>query len=762
MVKKKKSKKFLKPIVDTKVETVKILTFDIEAKDWTKFLCLGFYDLTLDIYKVFENISEAIDFMFKYCKRNGYSDIFAHFGGKYDFNFILDGMFNHGEIKYTIKSIIPRGSGMLSLAITDKDETYTVTFRDSSALLTSSLKSLGKALNVAVLKDSIDFHYIGEAWDDINYMCELHKAMYLDGAGNSHKRHKIFYDGKEVSKINKTYDVKKVTYYSFETDETFRVYNKEDVKHYLKLDCISLAQCLDKFYKTDFIEKAGHAHTIAGQALKVFQTFMTEPIGKSSKEEDEFIRRAYFGGRTEIFKHIFDSTYDIEKNELKFNKETLKILKSQKGKTLECYDMNSLYPTWMFQGLYPTEFKCFTKSEKDYDPNGFGVWKVKVHVPEDMLIPPLGIQHTNENGSSKYCFPVGTFEGYWTIYEIEYAKTLGVKVLQYIEGAIYYEGKPIFKDFVEDMYYKKRLPAQERGDETTSFIVKLILNSTYGKIGMRSDDKETIQVMDRDNVEGSTFYKDIFIKDYVMRLVKIGTSEDSIFSKVIIPTYVTSYSRVGMHKEMVKIGVEHVYYTDTDSLFVDRPMETGKDLGMMKREYGTTSAVFCLPKTYSIEGLLEQKEKNGKLITGKITAKGMTRKMVSCFTYEDMIQFQIGDVKQLRAYSPEKFDTIKTAMQKGCFLSKSNSVDDAKERYEKLSESIQNEINKAKKEGDLLKAEYNQIQLDKAYERYMSVKPHNYKEIKSRYDKRLPTNNAIETKPIIIYDYKTTDDVMLD
>ena len=739
---KKRDASMLNPIKERKSEIqLDMATFDIETHEWTNFIVGGFYCLKTDTYFTNESMIGLLDSMMEHCEKNKIKTVFAHAGGKFDFNFLLDAVFNYPvRDHYCFERMIPRGSGMLSLTIVNEMTNYKVTFRDSLALFPTSLRDLGKALGVEVQKESVDFKYIKDAYENFNYIKKLFSDEFIDSTGLKRKRNTVFYNGIEVKTFHSRLLAQKLSYESEETGDIYRIYNKDDVLSYLKADCVSLAQCLNKFYSIDFIQKAGAAFTIAGQSVKVFQTYLKKPIFRSSVKEDAFVRLAYFGGRTEIFKHIFDNNYDLEANELKFDNKTLKALSKQKGKTIYCYDVNSLYPTVMHKHNYPTRFLGFSKKKKDYDPNGYGVWHCKVRVPTTLKIPPLGIQHTFEDRTSKLIFPTGEFEGHWTIYELEYAKRLGVEILEFYEGAIYAQGEPIFKEFIGDMY-ARRLKAQKEGDETTRFIVKLIMNSTYGKLGQVTKDKKSIEPFDI----GLEEYRTVFNRRGERILLGQKLSDPStMFSKVIIPCYVTSYARVYMHREMMKAGEDNVFYTDTDSIFTTTEMETGDELGAMKEEYKSNGAVFVLPKTYSIDDIIGAKKKSKK------TMKGMTGKMAATFSHRDFYEYQLSFTSEMKAYAPEKFDTIKTAMRKGCFLSMSNSVKDEEKRAIDFRDELYKKRNEAKKKGDHILETAIELQLERIREGIFKVKEVNYRSVKSKYDKRLKSENEIDTDPIIL------------
>jgi len=752
---KKNKQNFLRYEVDTAQDYEPVLTFDLESHEWINFVVLGFYDLEADHYIYFETMKDALDYMYNYCKKKNYKTIFGHFAGKFDFNFVLDSMYRDFS-DYTLTKGIPRGSGFLSMSIKrlrDENEAegdFELTFYDSSALFPMGLAKLASMMAVETQKGSVDFRYLLKAWNGENYKNELLEDTYIDEFNEEKKRHKVFIKGKETKDKRKIRiaETDTITYYCFEDKKTYKIYSREDILSYLKDDCISLAQSINKFYEIPFISRSKKGKTIAGQAVNVLKTYLPpdieQYIPKSKSVEDVFVREGYFGGRTEIFKHFFSNSYDEVKNHYGFKKPTLDELETHKGKTLKCFDVNSLYPTMMLN-IFPLHCQGKVRGKKNYEKYKWGMWKVRVRVPLDAPIPFLGIQHTFENGSSKLCFPVGEFTGYWTKDEIEYAKTIGYEILEYYEGVVYTSADYIFKSFIEDMY-AMRLKAKKEKDESTSGIVKLIMNSTYGKIGMRTDDKVFLQ---------ETVYTDFHHPDRRMArkiicgereilLEEVQSDTSNIFHKVIIPAYVTAYARIHMHKLMLICGEKNVYYTDTDSIFTTEDMPTGDELGQLKLEYESNESVFLMPKTYSIDDILNADYSN------KITMKGFDRKKVQSFTHRDLLDFKFMENSVLKAFDPEKFLTMGSAFQKGVFLGMNRSIKDELKRYKEQKLFILMEKLKAEKEGDHLKLEAMKVKEGRLDERHNKVKEVNYKEIKSKYDKRLPHPDLINTKPIIL------------
>ncbi len=123
--------------------------FDIEAWGWKNFLLGGFYDGFN--YNEFNSMDALVDYLFS--DRCKVSKVFAHFGGIYDFLFILQTVFDSDK-DFKVFDFIPRGSGILCFTCEYKGTK--IKFWDSGALLNFSLKKVTAALAPDYAKKEMD------------------------------------------------------------------------------------------------------------------------------------------------------------------------------------------------------------------------------------------------------------------------------------------------------------------------------------------------------------------------------------------------------------------------------------------------------------------------------------------------------------------------------------------------------------------------------------------------------------------------------
>lgn len=438
-----------------------------------------------------------------------------------------------------------RGSSILFLSVRDR-KGRKLTFRDSLALLPFSLSKLTEAFGV------------------------------------EHKKQTFDYD--KIEKVTK------------------------DLLLYLESDCRGLYEVIEKFYSWELIKRAGGSYTLASQALRVFRTYMDREIPSLSPRLDSILRQGYYGGRTEIYRPIFE-----------------------RG-TLNSYDVNSLFPFQMKEHEFPTAFDFATSK---YYENRLGFYQCEVDAKESYL-PCLGILF-----DKKYIFPNGKFKGLFTTAEINYARTCGVRIRTRV-GYLFKSGGKLFSSFIQDLYRIKEESREKAVDRT---IAKLLLNSCYGRFGMRTE-RESLCI-DDGKTSGLQHYMDLEIGGQLIPLMKQAVQIPT-FSNVAISAYVTSYARIHMHRLMRPIE-STIYYTDTDSIYTTSELPVGTGIGELKKESTCSSAVFLLPKTYATSNVIHM--------------KGFESRKVKDFSLDDFKTAFEGECQALKITTEPRFASLKTALK---------------------------------------------------------------------------------------------------
>lgn len=252
-------------------EHIKFAVFDIETYKWVNPYAVGFYDG--ESYKIFKGKDCVLKFL-KESIRHKYRayHIYAHNGGKFDFNFLLN------EIRYLDYpfKLICQGGRIIQMKVyqnkhqeENKESWNNTKFVDSFPLLKSSLDKLTKDFNVEHKK--LNFMDKPSDKKDFEYLYELYK------------------------KGDKRFD------------------------NYLLNDCLGLYEVLEKFIQIIYKQGGELGLTTASTSLKTFKkSFLGETTLKmANKTINDEIRLAYYGGRTEIFRMYAPETnvkyiwYDI-------------------------------------------------------------------------------------------------------------------------------------------------------------------------------------------------------------------------------------------------------------------------------------------------------------------------------------------------------------------------------------------------------------------------------------------------------------------
>jgi len=325
--------------------------------------------------------------------------------------------------------------------------------------------------------------------------------------------------------------------------------------------------------------------TVSGQAFQAFRhRFMKYKIYiHAHKYALKLEREAYRGGRCECFRigRIREKVYAL--------------------------DFNSLYPSTMEKGIYPTKLVTYIRlGSIDGLMRAMEEFLVIARVRIKIEEPAIAVKQ------KRLVFPVGEFDVTLTTPEIIWVLENG-RLLKVYDYAVY-ESAPIFRQWVESLYpMRKGFKAQ--GDVVNAELTKLLMNSLYGKFGQRQEVTEVVG--DAPPGESGVINCIDHKTHEVFRLVTFGGrvfkrkkgKDESCDSFPAVAAFVTAYGRMKLWEAMKTAGLENVYYCDTDSLFVN---ELGKEklkgllspteLGMLKVQgEGDDLVIFC-PKDYIFAG----------------------------------------------------------------------------------------------------------------------------------------------------------------
>ena len=445
------SNDFLEPIT-SEVKRKKFCTVDIESKHddtqdkgFTRPFLIGTYDPLRRNYRDFSNdVAVAgkpweeraaagggcVDQVMNYLLSHHFKDyvIYAHFGGSFDHLFWLSWLKKHND-EYGFE-IMPVQSSIQAIKVWRRPE-------DPEAPITERWEFL----------DSFKLFPMG-----LDKLCQ---TFGLAG------------------KVEQDLDV-------HEDDPSWKVY--------LKQDCIALADGLTKIH--DLIEQRLGGEVGMTTPSTSMKLFRRKYLGKGgtpkrlprythwpdckNKEEctgcaEEWIRKGYFGGRTEMF-------------------ETF-------GERLHYYDINSSYVAAMREEMPVGNRMVTTTLDWRMADKHVGFVECSVDIPEGCVLPPLPFRAQ----TGKLIFPTGKFTGIWSTNELKLLSDSLVKgTITAVKKVVWFGLRPVFNEMVDELWKlrDKTLPGY---DEGLSALGKLLGNSLYGKFGMRRERTSIVVKRDVDN-----------------------------------------------------------------------------------------------------------------------------------------------------------------------------------------------------------------------------------------------------------------------
>jgi hypothetical protein len=594
----------------------KFATIDIETRKWVQPYAVGFYDGSryvdfIDYTFTWQAVDKALDHVLQ-SEYAGYW-IYAHNGGNFDFTFLLNRLIRQKKYRsrFTV-DIIPIGSTVVTFTVTEVDPG--VHRKGCSALVCRGCK--------AKRADNRD-----QKWVFVDSARLL--PMALD-------------------EIGETFNVTRKVKLDMSYDELALVENRMTMQHYLKVDCISLYDGIHEVQKT--INQLGGqlGITLPSTSLDLYRrAFQRDDVhtnrhylgcpnhGVSLKKGvaqakcppkyagfdekgnprvthcclHEFIREAYFGGRTEIYRMSFNPYYvpkslppwksltKFKHYERGFDYEDVVNYRDDKWgqwvRRANLYDINSHYPHCMLEPMPvgpAIEMEGLTEAQVYSNASRLvGMVNCDVYIPEDCYLPPLPVRK-----GGKLMFPVGKLHGTWDTAELALVAKVGGKILKTYKS-VWFSTAPIFIRFIRQLYKfrDKKAPGYKKALDK---LAKLLMNSLYGKWAMKVNrTKIVIRPSSPDGKKCINMEADVWAENTIV---------NPIYVLPQLSVHVTSVARARLWEINMKVLQDggRIYYNDTDSLVCSgATLETGGDLGALKNEATIKRAVFALPKLYLVE-----------------------------------------------------------------------------------------------------------------------------------------------------------------
>lgn len=313
------------------------------------------------------------------------------------------------------------------------------------------------------------------------------------------------------------------------------------------------------------------AATLAGVSMDIYRRkFHKWPWRSLGPATNQFARPAYYGGRVENF-----AVGEVSH--------------------VNMYDVTSLYPSVQSVVAFPhpnhTQLEmgpgCYLAMER-----WEGVCRATVEAKET-FIPALPYR-----SQSRLFFPCGEMTGEWTLLELRRALQFGVQ-LKSIDWVL---GSPVtFNPFGEWVHtlFGLRWAYLEEGKPQAN-LVKLILNSLYGRFGLNPEGGLYRLVRlgldaDLEELEGYTTHE---INGFLFAYGPAKTARYPDYVNVLFAAQVAAGGRVRLLDELEHQG-ENAIYCDTDSIITRGEIETSNSLGGWRAQMLDGKADLIGPKEYA-------------------------------------------------------------------------------------------------------------------------------------------------------------------
>lgn len=379
------------------------------------------------------------------------------------------------------------------------------------------------------------------------------------------------------------------------------------------------------------------AITAAKTALLTFsQGFQNDILEQSPDKIIVDERAAYHGGRTEKFRNEF-----IYKGNDRYARYV---------------DLNSSYPFSMtkkqpfkYIRSLPCDVTYTKKNIKDIVPYNLYKCKFEYKGDDKYFIPNLLVV----SEKTKNIIPVkkSLDKSYW-FWGCELIEAVLNNCHIYCEEVHIYEGKAIFKEYVEYFYSERQINDKE-GNKSAALFKKLLLNALYGIMGKRpngtsglTNEASEIWEITKKNNGILTNFK--FTNEKIIYEYSTEQDEYKIGTLVRFSSFIAAQSRSTLSEFMRVVNHKNCIYGDTDSLiyeedpnkpipqqYFDKPGT--KELGKWKFETKTAidHAILIQPKTYYYHCLDGKSDKK---------AKGIKAERLTVEDYENLVNG--GVVKQ--------------------------------------------------------------------------------------------------------------------
>lgn len=350
--------------------------------------------------------------------------------------------------------------------------------------------------------------------------------------------------------------------------------------------------------------------TASSDALFDFKEIISEKNFKKyfpilSPEIDNLIRDGYNGGWTHKKKGVY---------------------KVGKGVVI---DVNSMYPSIMYNYLLPTGYPMIIQGKPDKEDfeNYCYFYEVKLSCTlKKNHLPTIYDKKVGSYRSCNYLEECINLTRVFTQYDLKLIlKHYNIISIEYIKTLIFKGEKGLFTPYI-DKWYTMKNEANKQGNKPLKSICKLMLNSLYGKFGQSPNNNNRTAVLENNLVK-----------------YPVVKHEDRETIYIPVACFITAIGRFIIISS-AQLNYKHFCYSDTDSIHLNCDKEQIKlssllqldpeKLGYFDLESQFKQATYLRNKTYAL-----------KLIDDsvKICAAGLKEESRAKLKFED---FDFGLVVQ--------------------------------------------------------------------------------------------------------------------
>ena len=397
----------------------------------------------------------------------------------------------------------------------------------------------------------------------------------------------------------------------------------EEEKEYIKHDVQIVAYAIEYFYSQG-LNKMTIGSCALAEYKKLIKKRNFDRYFPTPKYHDD-VKQSYRGGFTYLNPDYAEKTVG-------------------KGVVL---DVNSLYPSVMYENYLPFGTPIFFNGKYKHDPiYPLYTQMIKCQFElKDGKIPTIQIKYGYNFRANEYLTTSGDTEVVLCLNSVDlelFLEQYDVYNLEYVSGWKFKATQGLFTSYI-DKWSENKIQAKRDGNHGLYLISKLFLNSLYGKFGTDTRVRSKIPVLGEDNeihyIDGKTEIK------------------DGIY--IAMASFITSYARRKTITSAQRIMDNHkkglskaqFVYADTDSLHIILNGEDEKQfleqsnldisptkLGAWKFESKFNKAKFLRQKCY-IENSTEDIDNDDPDYELKITVSGMPS---TCYQYVNFDNFKIG------------------------------------------------------------------------------------------------------------------------